>query len=253
MQFASLGSGSKGNGTLIRAGRTTVLLDCGFSAREAERRLERLGVAPGSLDAILVTHEHGDHMSGVARLARRHGLAVWLTPGSFAAHDGPVMPKVRELCPHEPFSVGDLRIEPFPVPHDAREPCQFVFGDGRRRLGILSDAGSITPQMQAKLSGCDALMLECNHDPAMLAAGPYPERLKKRVGGDHGHLNNAQAAGLLAAMDTSRLQHLVLIHLSQVNNTPDLARQAVAEALKCAPGDLAVADQQQGFGWRHLT
>ncbi|HXG27618.1 MAG TPA: MBL fold metallo-hydrolase, partial [Nevskiales bacterium] len=253
MRFAYLGSGSRGNAALIQAGRTLLLLDCGFSVAETERRLARLGVTPADLAAIVVTHEHADHLGGVARLARKHRLPVWMTRGTHAAWLERDVPMPEFCCAHTAFALGDIELAPYPVPHDAREPCQFVFSDGQRRIGVLSDAGHITPHIRASLSGCDALLLECNHDPAMLADGPYPERLKARVGGPLGHLSNAQAAALLGEIDVSRLQHLVATHISETNNRPGLVRAALAAALNCDPGWIAVAEQEQGLDWREVS
>lgn len=228
------------------------MLDCGFSAQEASRRLLALGLEPAALSAIVVTHEHSDHIGGVARFARRHGTPVWMTAGTRSAWTDADVPSLHEFDPHTPFSIGDLALSPYPVPHDAREPAQLVIGDGASRIGVLSDAGSITPHMRSMLDGCDALLLEFNHDVEMLARGPYPDMLKRRVGGDYGHLSNVQAAGLLQRIDTSALKHIVLTHLSEKNNTPELALQAGAAALGCAPQDLVAADQDEGLGWRDL-
>jgi phosphoribosyl 1,2-cyclic phosphodiesterase len=252
MRFASLGSGSRGNATLIEAGSTCLLVDCGFSAAETTRRLARLGKSPDDLSAILVTHEHGDHVKGVRVLARRHALPVWATHGSLAAGGLTDLPSVMEGCAHQAFSIGDFAISPFPVPHDAREPCQFVFEDGRHRLGLLTDLGHATQHLMQAMGACDALLLEANHDDHMLATGPYPPSLKARVGGDWGHMSNAQSARLLKALDTSRLQHLVAMHLSEKNNTPELAVAALSGALGCEPGWIGVARQDSGLGWREL-
>lgn len=252
MRFASLGSGSRGNATLIESGSTCVMVDCGFSAREAERRLARLGAAPEEIRAVLVTHEHGDHIRGVARFARKHRIPVWMTPGTRRGAGSLEAVDLHLLDCHHAFAIGDLQIQPLPVPHDAGEPSQFVFQDGHFRLAVVTDAGHATPHMEAALARLDALVLECNHDPAMLSAGPYPEFLKRRVGGAFGHLSNAQAAQLLSSLDASRLQHVVASHLSEKNNTPALARQAVCEALDCAAQWIAIADQDTGLGWRQL-
>lgn len=253
MRFAFLGSGSRGNALVFEHGDTRLLIDCGFSGKEMERRLARLDIAPESLTAILVTHEHDDHVRGLARFAGRHRLPVWLTPGTFAALDAKA-PETSELfSPHEPFALDDLEILPFPVPHDAREPAQLVVSDGERRVAVLSDLGRVTPHVRAHLADCDALVLECNHDPEMLAAGRYPASLKRRVSGHMGHLSNNQAAALLADLDTSALQHIVAAHLSDNNNTPDLARAALAEALGCREDWIGVADQEQGLSWRAIT
>ena len=253
MRFASLGSGSRGNATLVERGATLLMVDCGFSCVEVERRLQRLGRAAAQLSAILVTHEHADHIGGVARLARRHRVPVWMTAGTAAMHRGGEIPEQHCFNGHEPFAIGDLEIHPYPVPHDAREPCQFVFSDGARRLGVLTDAGSVTEHMVRSLDGCDALLLECNHDPHMLATGPYSPRLKARVGGHLGHLSNPQAADLLARLDSRRLQHLVAAHLSDKNNTPELARRALRAVTGGDDDGLVIADQAEGFGWRELA
>jgi phosphoribosyl 1,2-cyclic phosphodiesterase len=252
MRFASLGSGSRGNATLVESGNTRVLIDCGFSVAETEKRLARLSLSGAEIDAILVTHEHSDHISGVARLSRRHRIPVWMTHGTEAVHRGGELAAWHCFSCHAAFSIGDLLVEPFPVPHDAREPAQFVFSDGQRRLGVLTDTGSITAHMVKALEGLDALFLECNHDPEMLANGPYPPRLRQRVGGDYGHLSNEQAAELLAKIDCSRLQHLVAGHLSEKNNQPQLARRALAAALGCGEDDIEVADQPDGTDWKSL-
>lgn len=252
MRFASLGSGSKGNALIVESGRTRILIDCGFGPRELTSRLARLGLAPDDLAAILVTHEHGDHVGGVARAAARFSIAVHMSHGTCAAADLAGQTEVALFDSHTAFAIGDLQIQPFPVPHDAREPTQFVVSDGEWRLGVLTDAGCVTPHMVEMLDGCDGLVLECNHDAEMLRTGSYPWQLKQRVGGRLGHLDNAAAASLLGRVDRRRLQHVVAAHLSEQNNTPDLARAALASVLGCPERDVAVADQQQGFDWRQL-
>lgn len=253
MQFSSLGSGSRGNATLIRAGDTCVLVDCGFSAQETERRLQRLGTCAEDLAGILVTHEHADHISGVARVARKFGLTVWMTAGTRRAWKDGQGVECEVFNPHQQLQIGHLKVEPFPVPHDALEPCQYVFHAGDRKLGVISDAGAVTPFMARVLSHCDSLMLECNHDVTMLQNGPYPPSLKTRVGGGLGHLNNEQAASLLDHQDWGRLQHVVLTHLSDKNNTPELARQACAQRSGREPDWFGVADQDAGFDWREVS
>jgi phosphoribosyl 1,2-cyclic phosphodiesterase len=252
MRFASLGSGSRGNATLVEAGNTLVMVDCGFSCRETERRMGRLGRSAQELTALLVTHEHGDHVRGVPALARKYGLPVWLTRGTGRMLRDNDMPDVRHCDGHRAFSVDDLEITPFTVPHDAREPCQYVFADGARRLGVITDTGRMTPHIIECLDRCDALLLECNHDAQLLASGPYPAILKQRVGGPLGHLSNAQAGELLARLDTSRLQHLAAAHLSDSNNRPELARTALADALSCQPHWIGIADQEAGLDWREI-
>lgn len=252
-RFALLGSGSRGNATVVAGGSTRLLVDCGFTVREVDTRARSIGFDPASLDGILVTHEHTDHIGGVARLARAYGIPVYLTNGTAASRDDWDGCTLHRLSPHAAFMLGEIEVLPFPVPHDAREPCQFAFAYAGSRLGIVSDLGRITPHVARSLDACDALLLECNHDVAMLAAGPYPESLKRRVGGDWGHLSNAQAAGLLRGMDRSRLRTLVLTHLSEKNNTPELARAAVCEALDEDPDWCVCAEQDRSSGWREIA
>ena len=255
IRFASLGSGSKGNALLVESGGTRVLLDCGFGPREIVNRLARLGVTPDSIDAVLVTHEHADHVGGAARCASRHGWQVHASHGTAAAAGQLEDVPVRRFDSHASFAIGDLGIHPYPVPHDAREPTQFVFSDGASRLGVLTDAGTITPHIVAMLADCEALVLECNHDAAMLANGRYPPQLKRRITGGFGHLDNDAAAGLLGTLHTrggGRLRHVVAAHLSEENNTPMLARNALAAALDCTADWIGVASQAEGFGWREL-
>jgi len=253
MRFAMLGSGSKGNATLVESGGTRVLIDCGFTLAETESRLARLGIEAASLDAILVTHEHGDHLSGVGRLARKHRVPVWMTHGTYAVWKDAQVPHCLRFSPHQPFRIGALEVQPYPVPHDAREPCQYRIGAAGLSLGILSDLGHVTAHVREVLRDCDALLLECNHDPEMLRDGPYPDALKRRVGGDQGHLSNQQAAQLLGPAARDRLQHLVLTHLSEANNTPALARAAVVAALGREVPWLTCADQADGLAWRELV
>lgn len=252
MRFASLGSGSRGNASLVQWRDTTILVDCGFSAREVELRLARLDLSPADLDAILVTHEHGDHISGVGVLARKHKIPVWMTVGTTMQFNGGRLPELHHFHGHDRFSIRDIEVEPYTVPHDAREPCQFVFHNGMHRLALLTDTGSITPHIIDTVSACDGFLLECNHDPSLLQAGPYPSSLKHRVGGRLGHLSNGQAGELLRQMDSSRLQHVIAMHLSEQNNTVGLAREALAEALNCEQDWIGIADQETGFAWREL-
>ncbi len=252
IRFASLGSGSKGNALLVEADGTRVLVDCGFGPRELTRRLARLDVAPESISAVLITHEHHDHVGGVARCAVRYGWRVHASFGTAAASH-----QLRELAvcrfdSHQRFALGGLEIQPVPVPHDAREPTQFVFSDGASRLGVLTDAGTVTPHMIAMFRECAALVLECNHDVTMLANGRYPPVLKQRIASSWGHLANDQAAELLRAVSGSHLRHVVAAHLSEENNTPALARAALADALGCSADWIGVADQAHGFSWRTL-
>lgn len=248
MRFASLGSGSRGNSTLVEWAAGTLLIDCGFSVKETELRLDRLGKRAQDITAILVTHEHSDHIKGVAALARRYRLPVYMTPGTYYSRDLGELPDLRLINAYAPFEINGLLVRPVAVPHDAREPSQFIFELRGRRLGILTDLGSITPHVEANYQACDAMVLEANHDPIMLASGSYPPSLKQRVGGQWGHLSNQQAAGFLARLDTEKLQHLVVAHISQQNNTLALA-QAVLAPVTAQVKQVTYACQNQGFDW----
>jgi phosphoribosyl 1,2-cyclic phosphodiesterase len=252
-----LGSGSEGNALLVevQSGATTtrVLLDCGFSAKEVERRLLRLGAGVEGLDAILITHEHTDHIGSALTLARKWSIPLymsWGTARAVGADEAEV--DLHVLWGDETVAIGDLSVLPYTVPHDAREPLQYVLGDGAQRLGVLTDVGTSTPHISAVLSGCDGLVLECNHDVQMLAASRYPQSLKARIGGNHGHLNNDAAAQILASLDRSRLRHLVAAHLSKQNNLPELAQAAMATVLGAAATEVVVATQEDGFEWLSL-
>lgn len=253
MRFASLGSGSRGNSLVVEVGRTRVLVDAGFGPRETGKRLARLGVAPDGIDAVLVTHEHSDHIGGAYACASRFGWRMLTTAGTLAAWGrGDAGLGCEVIDSHSGFALGDMAVEPFPVPHDAREPVQFVLGDGSRRLGVLTDAGHVTPHMVAMLDGCDAIVLECNHDLAMLAAGSYPQGLKRRIAGPHGHLDNDAAGSLLARINKTHLRHVIAAHLSEENNSPELARAALSRALVCEASWVGVATQAVGFDWREI-
>jgi phosphoribosyl 1,2-cyclic phosphodiesterase len=251
VEFASLGSGSKGNATLVRAGQTLVMVDCGFSLRETVKRLRALAVEPEQLDAILVTHEHTDHSRGVAALSRAYEVPVYLTHGT--ASTGRCDGLHHQTCFNcdDSFAIGDLWVETVAVPHDAAEPCQYRLTHAQRSLGILTDLGSLTPHVVESFRGCHSLLLEFNHDVQMLQEGPYPYPLKRRVGGDWGHLNNEQAAALLQQIDGRSLQQVVVAHISEQNNRRDLAEAALLTALDSLDS-VVFAEQSQGFGWLQL-
>jgi phosphoribosyl 1,2-cyclic phosphodiesterase len=255
LRLTSLGSDSGGNALVVEAadGRlcSRVLVDNGFNLRQLERRLQRAGLGCADLDAVFVTHEHSDHVGGVAALARRHRLPVYCSFGTAAA----AAFQARDvaftgIACGEVVTIGALAVTAYGVPHDAAEPLQFTFTDGARRAGLLTDAGEATDDMLAALDRVHALVLECNHDAQILRAGAYPPFLKARIAGTRGHLSNEQAAGLLAALDRRNLQWVVAAHLSRSNNAPPLAQAALAAVLHAQPGDVVVADQDEGFGWR---
>lgn len=253
MRFAALGSGSRGNATLIEAGSTRVLVDCGLSLRELTLRLASVDVEPDSIAAVLLTHEHGDHIRGVAAFAGRYGIPVWSTPGTWRAAGIAATIDLRLFLAHgSALRIGDLSIAPYPVPHDAREPCQFVIDGDGCRLGVLTDAGNITPRIRERLSDCDALMLEANHDPSMLRAGPYPPSVQARVGGVFGHLSNQQAAELLDRLEHRALRQLLIAHVSANNNREELVRSAMAAVSADLNQRLVIAPQSRSTGWLRI-
>ena len=252
MRIASLGSGSKGNATLVDTGETLLLIDCGLPRRDAEARLQSRGVSGRDIDAILLTHEHGDHCRGVAPLAKAYDLPVFLTAGTATSRKLDGLMSGVLIRPGDQFAVGDVDISAEPVPHDAREPVQFCLTHNDLKLGVLTDLGSITPHIVQAFSDCDALVLEFNHDPQMLADGPYPYAVKKRVGGDFGHLTNAQARQFLDHADTTRLKMLFVAHISQQNNAPELTDAALSGWSDLSQCQVIHATQESGFDWFNL-
>lgn len=254
IRFASLGSGSAGNALLVEAGDTSLMLDCGFGLRETLVRMQAKGRRPEDLAGILVTHEHGDHIGGVFRLARKYGLPLWMTHGTWiGSRENREGLDLRIIDSHRFLQIGDLGVQPFPVPHDAREPVQYVFSAGGKSLGVLTDIGELTPHVCRMLERCEGLILECNHDAHLLARSNYPASLKRRIAGRQGHLANTVAAELLARRSLCNLQHLVLAHLSEQNNTPALALAAIDQYLHEVAGRVGVATQAAGFDWCELS
>lgn len=259
MRFCSLGSGSGGNATLVEASQgitqTRLLIDAGFSERELARRLARAGCAVADLDAIFITHEHGDHVGCALKLAQRHRIPLITSRGTWRAIGSDALDAalLRFGRDQETLAVGDLALTPFAVPHDANEPLQLRLDDGGVRLGIVTDLGCAPATVADALQGCQALLLECNHDEAMLRAGRYPPMLQRRILGSHGHLSNVAAADLLARCRHPGLSAVVAAHLSEHNNTPMLARAALAPILGSAAEDIRVADPQLGLDWLDVT
>ena len=251
MRFASLGSGSKGNATLVEADDTCLLVDCGFSARELERRLAMVQLEGSRLTGILVTHEHGDHIKGVWTLARRYKLPVYMTGGTAKVAAAPSDIALQLITPQQGFQVGAIDVLPVSVPHDAREPVQFVFNHGGLKLGVLTDLGHISAHVQACYQQCDGLLVEANHDQAMLADGAYPYSLKQRVGGDWGHLNNGQTAALLGSLEPRSLQALVVGHISQQNNALHVVQEVMAPVAALVP-QINYASQDDCVDWLAL-
>jgi phosphoribosyl 1,2-cyclic phosphodiesterase len=298
VRFTVLASGSKGNATVVSGGRTRILVDCGLSCRELFRRMKMAGEEPETLDAILITHEHSDHVGGVAVTARKLGIPVyftegthrawmrWLTPrrqmtyaqwleqirrqaaerqaeGDAAAEEGEAdesdlveaaegrkereepdepaepakvkdptwLPAVEYFRAGEPFEIGDIAVSPFTIPHDAADPVGFVFRTEGVRMGVATDLGYIPPNVKAQLQGLDLLLLESNHDLEMLRDGPYPWAVKQRVMSRVGHLSNEAAAGFLEDGYDGQAAYVILAHLSESNNLPELARVTAERAL----------------------
>lgn len=253
MKFASLGSGSSGNATLIASENTILMLDCGFGLRETEKRLARLGISADKLSAILVTHEHSDHIKGVAPLARKYGIPVHMTAGTFVAKNYGRIPSINLIKNYAQFAVGDLNVIPVAVPHDAREPAQFVIHGGGVRLGVLTDLGCITPHIVEAYQSCEGLFIEANHDLEMLWQGAYPPSLKSRVASDWGHLNNRQAAELIDLVYSRVTQKLVLGHISRKNNSVAAVKASLKQYCRVvATEDLIYACQDTGFDWLEL-
>ncbi len=254
LRFRSLGSGSSGNATLVEARSdanvTRMLVDCGLGIRALERRLAIAGLRFDDIDGIFITHEHSDHVGCARALALRERIPVWMSEGTWSARGSlDYGGRLNLAADGAAIEVGQLLLQPFAVPHDAREPLQLRCTDGARRLGVLTDLGHAPPSVRNSLQGCHALLLECNHEPDLLEASAYPPFLKRRVGGDRGHMANAQAADILQSLQHDRLGEVVAAHLSRKNNHPDLARAALSGVLGCQPGDIRVADAAEGTDW----
>ena len=251
LRFCALGSGSRGNALLVESGGTLLMIDCGLPKRAIEERMAAVGRNPTDLTALLITHEHGDHCRGIRPLLRRYRVPVWMTPGTAGGID--YEDDFEELNSHRPLTIVSIRIEPFPVPHDAREPCQFVFGADDRRLGLLTDTGHVTAHIKQHLAGCDALALEFNHDVERLMRGSYPEAVKSRVASRFGHLNNGQAADLLSSVEHPGLQQVLGLHVSEQNNSRALVEDCVAEVANGSGFAFSLAEQGTPSPWFDIS
>jgi len=249
VEFASLGSGSKGNGTLIRYAETCLLVDCGFSLKRTRERLAVLGVVPSQIDAILVTHEHSDHIRGVELLARKFDIPVFLTAGTYTADFLDSRHQVSIISESERFRFQDIDIQSIPVSHDARNPCQFIFTANERCLGVLTDVGMITDHLIESYRQCHSLVIEFNYDLDRLRNGAYPEFLKRRVAGDKGHLSNQQACQFIDAVDEDRSKQIIAAHVSQKNNDPSLVWDLLLGELGYSPSQVEMLDQESGLDW----
>ena len=249
LKIASLGSGSSGNATLICTAKTTLLLDCGFTLKETTLRMAQLGVSPNDIDAVLISHEHGDHIKGIGPLSRKFNVPVWLTHGTYHALKDTKFSQIHLLHAHEAFSIGDIKINPFPTPHDAAESCQYLFEKDQARFACVTDLGICTPHVEAMLTGVNGLVLECNYDEEMLKNGPYPASLQARIRGNFGHLGNVQAGELIKRLDHASLQMILLGHLSEQNNCGTVAAQTIQHYLHDGDARINVLDQHAASRW----
>lgn len=244
IRFCVLSSGSKGNAIWIETEEQALLVDSGLSGKELKRRIGQSGLDPAKLKAILVTHEHRDHISGVGIAARTFNVPVWINEPTFRqANSG--LGKIRMECFRTggDFGFGNLNIHAFSISHDCSDPVGFIFESKGVRLGLATDLGVVTNLVREHLTGCQALIVESNHDPKMLMEGPYPWETKRRVRGRRGHLSNADTAELVAAVDHKELEFVVLAHLSETNNLPDLALEEVGRAVRDRRWALSAASQ----------
>lgn len=243
-----LASGSRGNATYVSDGQTSILIDAGLSGVEIQRRMAANGLNPQNLDAIVVSHEHADHIQGVGVLSRRFGLSVYISEGTRQASQSVLgsLAGIRSFSCGRGFSIGDLAIHPFSISHDAEDPAGFTIGCRGTKLGVATDLGMATGVVTTHLQDCDALIIEANHDAQMLIDGPYPWPLKQRIRGRSGHLSNDDAALLLTELLHDRLDHVVLAHLSEENNTPQKAVQTIKPVLNGSRTQLHVASQAAG-------
>jgi len=257
LRFKNLGSGSAGNATLIEATCglqvSRLLVDCGLSVRELSRRLLVADLTLEDIDGVFITHEHADHIGHAKSFALRTGKPVWMSRGTALASqffDWGLSPSQCQMAfDSQVFDMGCLQVTPFTVPHDAREPLQLRCTDGSQHLGILTDLGHGSAHVVQALQHCHALLLECNHDPELLAQSTYPPFLKKRIAGPQGHLSNIESAELAQDLVHPRLNLIIAAHLSERNNRPDLAQTMLAQATGCPAADIPVADPTEGTPW----
>jgi phosphoribosyl 1,2-cyclic phosphodiesterase len=250
IRLAVLASGSRGNSIYVSTAQVRVLIDAGLSGRELERRLDLIGARAEDLDAILVTHEHVDHVRGLGPLSRRHRLPVYLsrvTHESLPEEVGRLSDRVQ-FWPGKTFSLGDLVIHPFSISHDAADPVGLTLINGASKVGVCTDLGKATRLVHHHLRECRLLVLEANHDVEMLNSGPYPWPVKQRIRSDSGHLSNEESGEVLIRVLSEGLEQVILAHLSEVNNRPDLVLRGFRNLLRHCGSEqikLAVASQHQ--------
>ena len=249
LQVASLGSGSAGNALLVRSKDTLLLLDCGFTLKETTARMAMLGLSPANIDGILISHEHGDHVRGAGPMSRKFAKPVWLTHGTYNALRDNRYTHTHLISAHQPFSIGDIHIDPFPTPHDAAESCQYVFSCDLASFACVTDLGTCTQHVEEKLSGVGGLLVESNYDENMLSKGPYPPSLQARIRSDFGHLGNVQAGELVQRLDHASLKTILLGHLSEQNNTDEAAASTMMQYLPAADTRVTVLQQHSCSAW----
>lgn len=253
LRFKNLGSGSTGNSTLVEAtGLRTVrvLVDCGLGLKHLTFRLAQAGVQPHDISALFITHEHADHIGCARSFALRNRIPVWMSRGTHAALGSPDFDGLLSVASDGvAIDLAEVQLMPFTVPHDAREPLQLTCTDGSGKLGILTDLGHATAHVLAHLQGCNALILECNHDSDMLSQSAYPAFLKRRIAGQYGHLSNLAAADIASKVKHPGLGQIVAAHLSEQNNQSTLAQGVLANVLSCGPDDIVVATPGDGTRW----
>ena len=252
LRVVVLGSGSAGNAIAVSDGESSLLIDCGFSARETARRLVAGGIDPATVRAVLVTHEHCDHTKGLEVFTRSRTVTVCASHGTrrAAALDG-LPAEVRSLEPGDTHTVAGFTVVPFRTSHDAAEPTGYrIETRGGEVVGIATDTGVLTPEAHEALANCDVLGLESNHDVGMLTTGPYPYFLKQRIASERGHLSNEDAAAALERLLSPRLRRILALHRSQTNNTRELVLSALRRRLAHIgyEGELVVADQSSACG-----
>lgn len=252
MRYASLGSGSQGNATLIDAGGGMILLDCGFSRRTLLQRLESLDVMADELCAIVVTHEHLDHVKGVQAVAQSLSIPIYSSFGTARKMNWLAHPLWHCLHHEQPIELGDILIKPYLVPHDAQEPLHYVFESKGKKLGVLSDLGFVTPHLLDAFQQCHGLQIEANHDVQMLKNGPYPISLQKRVASNYGHLNNQQCAQFVKKVCWSGLAKLSVGHISEKNNSQQLVNDVISEAVSNTNLKPQILTQSQPSDWQIL-
>lgn len=250
MRFSVLGSGSGGNATLVARGEQGLLIDCGLTVRQLELRLAAVDFPPSALSAIVLTHEHDDHIAGAAALSRKYRIPILTTHGTQTAAAERLVNAhgIDFLLPDRSIDFGAFTITAVLVPHDARQPCQFVLDDGEWRFGILTDVGQVTPHLLREFAGLDAMVLEFNHDVDLLSGSVYPPALRERIAGPYGHLSNVQASAMLEQLDLSQLRTLVAAHLSAKTNSPALVAACLREHLP-AHARWHIAHQHEPLPW----